>query len=168
MIHLQSLRQRNPAQQKELERLQLETGPERNHIDARPLHGAEQLVDPRELSCHLREEDVVIEASFDVGGCILFAITSKGIEASYQSLIRGVDMRRWAMEVMRLLQPTPGASADELQKHRSDLDDYCSKIAEVIISPFASIVRRKHHIIFSAGQPLRHFHSPSCLSTTSP
>lgn len=88
-----------------------------------------------------------------------FAITSKGIQAVSQGTVRDNDMRRWAMESMQILISISDepAGSDKLQKLRSDLNDYCSKIAEVLINPFAYIVRQKRHIIFSVTQPLNAF-----------
>lgn len=88
-----------------------------------------------------------------------FAITSKGIQAVSQGTVRDNDMRRWAMESMQILRSISDESAgsDKLQKLRSDLNDYCSKIAEVLINPFAYMVRQKRHIIFSVTQPLNAF-----------
>ncbi|KAJ5808891.1 hypothetical protein N7474_010160 [Penicillium riverlandense] len=162
ILHLQSLRKRKPAQQRELERLQLEIGPDESSNESRLMRAAEHPVHPIELSSLLPDEDVVIEASFYATGSILFAVTSKGIEASRQSTVRDIDIRKWAMESLRLLQliaegPTPRSGLSEFKMYSSALNDYCSKLAEAIIVPFAGILRQKRHIIFSVSRPLNAF-----------
>jgi hypothetical protein len=158
MIHLESLRKPDSVQQKELDRLRAEIIPETN-LESRPLHSVNPLVHPRELCSHLHDDNLVIEACFYDTGYIVFAITSKGIQAVSQGTVRDNDMRRWAMESMQILRSISDESAgsDKLQKLRSDLNDYCSKIAEVLINPFAYMVRQKRHIIFSVTQPLNAF-----------
>lgn len=113
---------------------------------------------PSELCSHLHDDDLVIEASFYVTRCIEF-VTRKGIQAVSQGTVHDIDIRRWAIESMHLLKSLldQPAGSDELQRLRKDLSDNGSKTAEVIINPFAYIVRQKRHVIFSVTQLLNAF-----------
>lgn len=161
LTHLRSIHKRTEEQDKELDELVKEV--ERLDIGTWS-SSANDLMDtmnstvlPRDLYGHLNDNTVVIEASFNRSGCILMAITNKGIQAYETNTIRDVDIRKWAMELMQIMRDMSGLREPEEEDRKTRMEKLSAQISDVLLTPFASIIREKSHIIFSLLRPLTAF-----------
>ncbi|EED24579.1 conserved hypothetical protein [Talaromyces stipitatus ATCC 10500] len=161
LTHLQSIHKRTVEQHKELEELTKEV--ERLDIGTWS-SSANDLMDtmnstisPSDLFGYIKDDVVVIEASFNRFGCILMAITNKGIQEYESNPIRDVDIRKWAMELMQIMRDMSGLHEPEEEARKSRMEELSKYISGVLVTPFAAIIREKSHIIFSLSQPLTAF-----------
>lgn len=161
LTHLQAIHRRTEDQDKELDELAKEV--ERLDI-GNWSSSASDLMDtmnstvlPRDLYGHLKEDTVVIEASFNRSGCIMMAITNQGIQDYEINAIRDVDMRKWAMELMQTMRDMSGLREPEEESRKTRMEQLSVKISDILLTPFAAVIREKRHIVFSLSQPLTAF-----------
>jgi hypothetical protein len=161
LTHLRSIHKRTEDQDKELDELTKEV--ERLDVGTWS-SSANDLMDtmnstvlPHDLYSHLNDDTVVIEASFARSGCILMAITNRGIQGYETKTIRDVDIRKWAMELMQIMRDMSGLREPEEEDRKARMEKLSVQISDVLLTPFATIIREKSHIIFSLSQPLTAF-----------
>ncbi|KAJ5280213.1 hypothetical protein N7478_005585 [Penicillium angulare] len=114
-------------------------------------------IDPKLLYQNIDEDTVVIETTFGIRGMIAFAATRDGIQETHQSSFCQVDMKRPVMRALQIMRKLTGYISDEEEKQKKLLNELCSEISEVLLVPFAEIIRTKLHIIFSVSDPLTAF-----------
>ncbi|KAJ5109324.1 hypothetical protein N7456_005999 [Penicillium angulare] len=114
-------------------------------------------IEPKLLYQNIDEDALVIETTFGSRGMIAFAVTKEGIQETHQSSFRRVDMQRPVMRALQIMRELTGYISDEEEKQKKLLNELCSEISEVLLVPFAEIIRTKSHIIFSVSDPLTAF-----------
>lgn len=161
ITHLRSIHKRTKEEDRELDELVKDV--ERLDVGTWS-SSANDLMDtinstvlPRDLYGHLNDDTVVIEASFNRSGCILMAITNKGIQAYETNTIRDVDIRKLAMELMKIMRDMSGLREPEEEDRKARMEKLSEQISDVLLTPFATVIREKGHIIFSLSQPLTAF-----------
>ncbi|EEA20085.1 hypothetical protein EYB25_007618 [Talaromyces marneffei] len=161
LTHLLSIHKRTENQDKELNELAREV--ERLDVGTWS-SSANDLMDtmnsavlPLDLYGHLSDDTVVIEASFNISGCILMAITKNGIQSYETNNIRDIDIRKWATELMQIMRDMSGLREPEEEDRKARMEELSGQISDVLLRPFAAIIREKSQIIFSLSQPLTAF-----------
>lgn len=161
MTHLQSIHKRTEDQDKELDELtkeveSLDVGAWSSSANDL-MNTMNSTVLPRDLYGHLNDDAVVIQATFNISGCILIAITNQGIQAYETNAIRDIDIRKWAMELMQIMRDMSGLREPEEEDRKTRIEKLSGQISDSLLTPFAAIIREKSHIIFSLSQPLTAF-----------
>ncbi|RAO65939.1 uncharacterized protein BHQ10_001951 [Talaromyces amestolkiae] len=161
LTHLRSIQKRTEDEDRELDELVKDV--ERLDVGTWS-SSAKDLMDtmnstilPRDLYSHLNDDTIVIEASFNRSGCILMAITNKGIQAYETNALRDVDIRKWTMELMQIMREMSGLREPEEEERKIRMEKLSEQISGVLLTPFAVIIRKMGHIIFSLSQPLTAF-----------
>ncbi|KAJ5536588.1 hypothetical protein N7513_009774 [Penicillium frequentans] len=114
-------------------------------------------IEPRLLYQSIDRDTVVIEATFGNRGLLAFAVTNHGIQNTFQSSTRYVDIRNPVMRAMQIMREMNGYVCEEEEKNKRALNELCNEISEVLLVPFADIIRIKSHVIFSVSDPLTAF-----------
>lgn len=114
-------------------------------------------IEPGLLYQSIDRDTVVIEAAFGNRGLLAFAVTNHGIQNTFQSSIRYVDIRNPVMRAMQIMREMNGYICEEEEKYKRTLNELCNEISEVLLVPFADIIRTKSHVIFSVSDPLTAF-----------
>ncbi|KAJ5894517.1 hypothetical protein N7495_006208 [Penicillium taxi] len=114
-------------------------------------------IDPKKLYQSIDSNTVVIETTFGSRGMIAFAVTRNGIQRAYQESTRLVDMRRNVMLAMQVMREMSGTLGEEEENRKKALYTLTQTISDVLLVPFAEIIRAKSHIIFSLSDPLTAF-----------
>jgi CHAT domain-containing protein/tetratricopeptide (TPR) repeat protein len=161
LTHLRSLSKRTWKQEEELAQLEaamegIELGSWSSSANAL-MKTVNSSVSPQTLFEHIKEDAIVIEATFSRQGCLIFGVTNKGIEGYHKSSIRDVDIRRPVMEFMNIMRSMTGDKSEAEQQRKDRLDILSRQISDVLLTPFANVIRRKKHVIFSVSHPLTAF-----------
>ncbi|CAL5870758.1 uncharacterized protein PFLUO_LOCUS4998 [Penicillium psychrofluorescens] len=114
-------------------------------------------IDPKLLYESIDDNAVVIEAAFGMRGVVSFAVTREGIQHVHQATTRNVDIRRPVMRAMKIMRELTGYAGEEEEKKKTMLNELSKEISDVLLVPFANIIRAKSHIIFSISDPLTAF-----------
>ncbi|KAJ5620187.1 hypothetical protein N7510_004171 [Penicillium lagena] len=114
-------------------------------------------IDPKRLYQSIDDNAVVIEAAFGSSGVVSFAVTREGIQNIHQAPTRNVDIRRPVMRAMKIMREMTGYAGEEEENHKIMLNGLSKEISDILLVPFASIIRAKSHIIFSISDPLTAF-----------
>ncbi|KAJ6022062.1 hypothetical protein N7540_007566 [Penicillium herquei] len=114
-------------------------------------------VEPRLLYQSIDDDSVVIEATFGTQGSIAFALTKDGIQHVHQSSKCSADIRRPVMRAIQILGKMKGYLGEEEEARKKLLNELCTEISQMLLVPFAEIIRSKSHIIFSISDPLTAF-----------
>lgn len=161
LTHLQSIKNRTAEQDEELPKLVAEV----KDLDIGSwsstandlMNTMNSSISPRDLFGHLSHDTVVIEASFNISGCAIMAITTRGIEAFETNTIRDVNIRKWAMKLMQIMRELTGVRGSRDEERKSRVEELSRRISDVLLKPFEAIIQEKNHIIFSLSQPLTAF-----------
>ncbi|KAJ5735709.1 uncharacterized protein N7483_000834 [Penicillium malachiteum] len=118
---------------------------------------ASSTIEPRLLYQSIDDDSVVIEATFGTQGSIAFVLTNDGIQHVHQSSKCSADIRRPVMRAIQILGEMDGYLGEEEEARKKLLNELCSEISQMLLVPFAEIIRSKSHIIFSISDPLTAF-----------
>lgn len=113
----------------------------------------ESLKFPSIFNC-ISPDTVVVELGFSRLGSTILAVDASGVEFAQKYPFRDVDIRTPILKALNHINVFAQSHQDA---SRSSLDAWLMEISDKIISPLASIIRRKHHIVFSVAQPLTAF-----------
>lgn len=114
-------------------------------------------IEPKHLYQSIDRDAVVIEATFGTQGLLAFAVTNDGIQITYQSSTRNVDIRRPVMRAMQIMREMNGYIGEEEENQKRALNELCKEISKVLLVPFTDMIRTKSHVIFSVSDPLTAF-----------
>jgi hypothetical protein len=161
LTHLQSLSKRTVQQDQELAELVSEV----EGLDVESLsYSTNDLINtvgsnipPHSLFNHLSADVVVIEGAFYNRGCNLLAVTNKGVETFHRGKTRLLELQKLVMELMQVMRSMTGTKDDDEQDRKAQVKALSRQISNILLTPFAGIIRRKRHIIFSVSEPLSAF-----------
>ncbi|KAJ6110314.1 hypothetical protein N7486_002549 [Penicillium sp. IBT 16267x] len=114
-------------------------------------------IEPKLLYQSIDRDAVIIEATFGNQGLVAFAVTNDGIQNTYQSSTRYVDIRNPVMRAMQIMREMNGYIGEQGENNKRTLNELCNQVSEVLLVPFTDIIRTKSHVIFSVSDPLTAF-----------
>ncbi|KAJ5948917.1 hypothetical protein N7454_002224 [Penicillium verhagenii] len=158
---LMSLSKLSPDQEKEVAQLQEEIKDleENGSLSSATtfIETVNTIIEPKYLYQSIDRDAVVIEATFGTRGFIAFAVTSDGIQHTYQSSTNNVDIRRPVMRAMQIMREMTGYIGEEEESQKKTLNELCNEVSKALLVPFAEIIRTKSHVILSVSDPLTAF-----------
>ncbi|KAL4742390.1 CHAT domain-containing protein [Aspergillus similis] len=114
-------------------------------------------IEPRLLYQSIDKNAVVIEATFASRGFISFAVTGEGIQKVHKGTTNVVDIRRPVMQAMQIMRDMTGYIGEEEDARKKALNQLSQEISDVLLAPFAEIIRHKSHVTFSVSDPMTAF-----------